>query len=73
MNDFSVADFQDEFQEELEVDFFDSRKVSESKNGDSDERFDSVLNFMQIILEKSYGMFDKMMDVLENFHHARNW
>ena len=72
MNDFSVADFQDEFQEELEVDFFDSRKVSEGKNGDSDERFDSVLNFMKIILEKSYGMFDKMMDVLENFHYARN-
>ena len=72
MNDFSVVDFQDELQEELEVDFFDSRKVSEGKNGDSDERFDSVLNFMKIILEKSYGMFDKMMDVLENFHHARN-
>ena len=73
MNDFSVVDFQDELQEELEVDFFDSRKVSEGKNGDSDERFDSVLNFMKIILEKSYGMFDKMMDVLENFHHAWNW
>ena len=67
MNDFSVPDFQDQFLEELENEAFDSRRISEDQTSVSDERFNSVLNFMEIILEKSYGMFDKMMEVLKNF------
>ena len=67
MNDFSVPDFQ----EQLEKDEVDSREVSVKKNA-SDERFNSVLNFMEIILEKSHGMFEKMMEVLKNFHTSRD-
>ena len=67
MNDFSVPDFQDQFLEELENEASDSRRISKSQTSVSDERFNSVLNFMEIILEKSYGMFDKMMEVLKNF------
>ena len=67
MNDFSVPDFQ----EHLEKDEVDSREVSVKKNA-SDERFNSVLNFMEIILEKSHGMFEKMMEVLKNFNTSRD-
>ena len=75
MNDFSVLDFQgqlqDQFQEQLEEDEVDSREVSEKKNA-NDERFNSVLNFMELILEKSHGMFEKMMEVLKNFNTSRD-
>ena len=76
MNDFSVPYFQgqlqDQFQEQLEEDEVDLREVSE-KNNASDERFNSVLNFMELILEKSHGMFEQMMEVLKNFNSSRDW
>ena len=69
MNDFFVDDFE-EFEEELEETFadgaLDSRGLSSTSIKDN-ENFQSVLDLMKIILEKSYGMFDKMMDVLQNF------
>jgi len=67
MNDFSVPYSQDLFLEELENEPSDSRRISKDQTSASDERFNSVLDFMEIILEKSYGMFDKMLEVLKNF------
>ena len=67
MNDFSVPYFQDQFLEELENEASDSRRISKGQTSVRDQRFNSVLDFMEIILEKSYGMFDKMLEVLKNF------
>ena len=67
MNDFSVPYSQDRFLEQLESEASDSRRISKGKTSVSDERFNSVLDFMEIILEKSYGMFDKMLEILNNF------
>ena len=67
MNDFSVPYSQDQFLEELENEASDSRRISKGQTSVRDQRFNSVLDFMEIILEKSYGMFDKMLEVLKNF------
>ena len=67
MNDFSVPYSQYQFLEELENEPSDSRRISKDQTRASDEHFNSVLDFMEIILEKSYGMFDKMLEVLKNF------
>ena len=71
MNDFSVEYFQVELREELEDNAFNSEKVLEEKDA-SDERFKSILDFMEIILHKSFGMFDKMMEVLQNFNSSQD-
>ena len=71
MNDFSVEYFQEELREELEDNAFNSEKVLEKKDA-SDERFKSILDFMEIILHKSFGMFDKMMEVLQNFNSSQD-
>ena len=71
MNDFSVEYFQEELREELEDNAFNSEKVLEEKDA-SDERFKSILDFMEIILHKSFGMFDKMMEVLQNFNSSQD-
>ena len=71
MNDFSVEYFQEELREELEDNAFNSEKVLEEKDA-SDERFKSILDFMEIILHKSFGMFDKMMEVLKNFNSSQD-
>ena len=67
MNDFSVPYSQDQFLEELENEASDSRRISKGQTSVRDQRFNSVLDFMEIILEKAYGMFDKMLEVLKNF------
>ena len=64
MNDFSVPYSQDQFLEELENEASDSRRISKGQTSVRDQRFNSVLDFMEIILEKSYGMFDKMLERL---------
>ena len=67
MNDFSVPYSQDQFLQELENEASDSRRISKGQNSVSYERFSSVLDFMAIMLEKSYGMFDKMLEVIKSF------
>ena len=67
MNDFSALYSHDQFLEERENEASDSRRISKDQTRASDEHFNSVLDFMEIILEKSYGMFDKMLEVLKNF------
>ena len=62
MNDFSGEHFQEELREEL---------VPEKKDT-NDEHFNSVLDFMEVILHKSFGMFDKMIEVLQNYNSSKD-
>ena len=73
LNDFSIQNFENEFEEEIreELEEFpeelhNSRRFSSSDNANS-EKFTSVLDLFSVMIERSYGMFDKMMDVLKNF------
>ena len=69
MNDFSIQDFENEIEEieieEIEDDFEEIEDFSREENN---QKFNSVLDFFSVMIEKSYGMFDKMMDVLKNFN-----
>ena len=72
VNDFSVEHFQEELREELEDNVLNSKRIPEKKDP-SDERFKSILDFMELVLHKSFGMFDKMMEVLQNFNSSQDW
>ena len=72
VNDFSVEHFQEELREELEDNVLNSKRIPEKKDP-SDERFKSILAFMELVLHKSFGMFDKMMEVLQNFNSSQDW
>ena len=72
LNDFSIQEFENQVQEEIEEELeefpeelHNSRRFSSSDNENS-EKFNSVLDFFSVMIERSYEMFDKMMDVLKN-------